>query len=114
MSSAVKTRAAVSHPAGHVMERTIVETAQMNPKRSAMREHVSHTNSAVKTTAACRAAGSVTMTMTVAITQMRRSACHVSALKVSLPALTAVVLLGGGSVMEIMTVQMDLMSMAVI
>lgn len=90
-----------------------MEMAQMNLKRSVMREHVSRTSSAVRTTVVCRAAGSVTMTMTVAITRMRRSACHVSALKVSLPALTAVVLLGGGSVMEIMTVQMDLMSMAV-
>lgn len=35
--------------------------------------------------------------------------CHVSALRVSLPAVTAVVLPGGGSVMEIMTVRMDLM-----
>lgn len=43
-----------------------------------MREHVSRTNSAVRTTVACRAAGSVTMTMTVAITQMRRSAVCIS------------------------------------
>lgn len=34
---------------------------------------------------------------------------RVSALRASLPAVMAVVLLGGGSVMEIMTVQMDLM-----
>lgn len=44
-----------------------------------MREHVSHTNSAARTTAVCRVAGSVTMTMTVAITQMRKSAVCISA-----------------------------------
>lgn len=43
-----------------------------------MREHVSRTNSAVRTTAVCRAAGSVTMTTTVAITQMRKSAVCIS------------------------------------
>lgn len=43
-----------------------------------MREHVSRTNSAVRTTVVCRAAGSVTMIMTVAITQMRRSVVCIS------------------------------------
>lgn len=43
-----------------------------------MREHVSRINSAVRTTAVCRAAGSVTMTMTVAITRMRKSAVRIS------------------------------------
>lgn len=38
MSSAVRTRAAVFRPAGHVTERTIVETARMNPKRNAVRQ----------------------------------------------------------------------------
>lgn len=39
---------------------------------------MSRINSAVRTTAVCRAAGSVTMTMTVAITQMRKSAVRIS------------------------------------
>lgn len=38
-----------------------------------MSGHVSRTSSAVRTTAACLAAGSVTMTMTVVITQMKTS-----------------------------------------
>lgn len=43
-----------------------------------MREHVSRINSAVRTTDVCRAAGSVTMTMTVVITRMRKSAVRIS------------------------------------
>ncbi len=39
---------------------------------------MSRTNSVVRTTAACQAAGSVTMTMTVAITPMKRSAVCIS------------------------------------
>lgn len=113
MSSAVKTRAAVSQLAGNVTEKMTVVTLRMNPKRSAMRGRVSRISSAVKTIAVFPAAGSVTMTTTAGTTQMRISVCPGSALRASLPAPAAAVLLADGSVMEIMTALMGLMSTAV-
>lgn len=96
------------------MEKTTVVMLPMSQKKSVLKEHVSHTNSDVKTTAVSLADGSAIMTTIVVTTQMKTSAYLGSALKVSLLAPMAAVLLEDGSAMETMTALMDLMSMAVI
>lgn len=113
MSLDVKTLGAAFPLAGSAMEKTTAVMLQMSPKRNVLSGRVSRTSSDAKTTAASRADGSVTTTMTVVTTQMKTSVCLDSVLKVNLPALTGAVSLEDGNVMETTTVLMDLMRTAV-